>query len=109
MRQTTHIVVSLQYEATHQWAGCNIKEVDFLKHPHRHMFHISCTLPVHHDDRSVEIIQFKRKVLNYLAKYDGDFEWRSCEMIAKELCEVFNLSSCKVLEDGENGALVTQE
>jgi len=32
----------------------------------------------------------------------------SCEMIARELIEHFNLSRCEVSEDGENGAIVTR-
>lgn len=36
------VVVRLQVEGIHQWKDCNIEEVSFLKHPHRHIFYIEC-------------------------------------------------------------------
>ena len=41
--------------------------------------------------------------------YDGEclkFVKMSCEMIAKELLEKFDLTKCEVSEDNENGAIV---
>ena len=34
--------------------------VEFLKHPHRHMFHFKATVSVEHNDRDIEFILFKR-------------------------------------------------
>ena len=102
------IVVNLQYEATHNWPNCDIPEVAYLKHPHRHLFHIKCKAEVNHSDRDLEIIMFKRGVLQHLEeKYAGSFGSQSCEMIALELFILFELTECQVLEDGENGAIVT--
>ncbi|HBH48817.1 MAG TPA: hypothetical protein DDX98_09260 [Bacteroidales bacterium] len=101
----TNIIVNLQYEAIHHWPGCDIPEVSFLKDKHRHIFHICCKREVQHDDRDIEIIMFKRKILKFLqSNYNGDFGSMSCEMIANELAYIFKLSYCSVLEDGENGA-----
>jgi hypothetical protein len=36
-----------------------------------------------------------------------EFGAKSCEMIAIELINEFNLSRCEVNEDNENGAIVT--
>ena len=54
---------------------------------------------------------FKRKVINYLETkyYDATYELcnfknKSCEMIAQELLERFDLTYCAVYEDNENGA-----
>jgi hypothetical protein len=103
----TFITVNLQYEAIHRWEGCNILEVIYLQNYHRHIFHIKCKKEVKHDDRDIEIICFKNEILAYLSKYKGNFENMSCEMIARELVHIFDLSYCEVLEDGENGAEIT--
>lgn len=107
------IVVNLQVEGVHSWPGCDIQEVDYLKHPHRHVFHIKCVKPVTGADREVEIIQFKRSIVQWLYKTFGryqktciDFSGQSCEMIAETIANEFKLFSCQVLEDGENGAMV---
>ena len=104
----TEIVVRLQYEATHSWPECPIEAVKFLKDPHRHIFHIKAYKDVSHSDREIEIIIFKREIMFHLdMNFKGDFGTRSCEDIALYLINEFSLSSCEVLEDGENGARVT--
>lgn len=112
----TTIIVNLQIEALHCWPGAQhiLPEVGFLSNPHRHIFHIECEKEVTHDDRDIEIIMFKKEIINYLYRVSAvslggilDFGAKSCEMIAKDLVENFDLASCKVLEDGENGARVT--
>jgi len=107
----TTIICKLQIEGIHNWQNCPLEEVKFLKDPHRHIFHISCEKEVFHDDRDVEFIMFKRQILKYLKnKYEDNechkFGSMSCEMIAKELINEFNLVSCEVFEDNENGARV---
>lgn len=108
----TNIVVNLTVEGLHFWKTCSIKEVDFLKNTHRHLFYITCKKEVAHDDRDIEIIMFKRRIKEFLKEnYYGDgiilkFGSMSCEMIAKELVQEFNLTYCLVLEDNENGAEV---
>jgi len=110
-----NIVVNLEVDWVHRWKDCPIEEVSFLKDYHRHIFKIKCVKEVSHDDRDVEIIQLKRSIVQYLEKmyYDTDkrtcfFDWKSCEMLAKELLNEFVLVSCEVLEDGENWALVAR-
>jgi hypothetical protein len=56
----------------------------------------------------------KRDIQDYLygTYYDKDKRThflgaKSCEMLAVELIEKFDLSSCEVNEDNENGAVVT--
>lgn len=112
----THVVVKLQILGLHCWRKVNIPNVDFLAHKHRHTFFISCTKQVQHDDRDIEVIQFKEQIEEYLLRRYRrspestlcDFGEMSCEMIAKELLYAFQLNSCSVLEDNENGAVITQ-
>jgi hypothetical protein len=109
----TNIVVSLQIEGVHHWPECPIDEVNFLKYPHRHVFHIKCKKEVQHNDRDIEIIQLKRRIQFHLSNAFGsgyknangcDFGRMSCEDIADLLVESFQLNYCSVLEDNENGA-----
>jgi hypothetical protein len=111
----TYVIVKLQVDGLHNWpqAGQYFKEVDFLSHPHRHMFHVEAKKEVYHDDRDVEFIMFKRDVEAFLFDkfYDSerrshDFGSMSCEMIAKEIMEEFECQSVTVWEDNENGATI---
>ena len=110
----TEVYCTLQVEGTHNWPGCPFDEVDYLRVPHRHVFHIKAYKEVFHDDRDVEFIMLKHQ----LQRYFNDLYWQpgpnlcefgamSCEMIARNLIERFDLSRCEVSEDNENGAIVT--
>lgn len=110
----TEVYCSLQVEGTHCWPACPFDEVAYLRDPHRHMFHIKAYTTVNHDDRDVEFIMLKHTIEYYLKKkyYHSTqkmcvFGAMSCEMIARELIELFDLSRCEVSEDGENGAILT--
>jgi hypothetical protein len=110
------VYCTLEIEGTHCWPACPFEEVAYLRDPHRHMFHIKAFKPVTHSDRDVEFIMLKHKIKEYLTRTYLDlnqhlcvFGAKSCEMIAEELIVVFDLSSCEVSEDGENGAVVTRE
>lgn len=109
---TTNIIVKLQYEATHNWPKVaevlpDLPEIHFLQYPHRHIFHITMEKAVSHSDRDVEIILFKRQVLNHLQQeFNGELDNWSCEMLAEYLLGLFGCTSVEVLEDNENGAKV---
>ena len=107
----TNIIVRFEFEGIHQWKECPIEEVSFLKHPHRHIFHVVAKKTVTHDDRDIEIIQLKRKMLRFFSahKIPAELGDASCEMIAKAFIKAFNLCYCSVLEDNENGAEVWAE
>jgi len=102
------IVIKFQWEGIHNWPDCDISEVSFLKHPHRHIFHITCYKEISHNNRDIEIIMLKRDMINFLNIQfkDGELESRSCEDLAEMLLTKYNLESCEVLEDGENGAKI---
>lgn len=109
----TLVVIRLIIEGVHKWEGCNIPEVSYLANEHRHLFHFKATKGVEHPDRDIEIVQLQHDIKAYLEHtyFDNEkrlcnFGSRSCEMLAAELCDIFELASCEVLEDGENGAIV---
>lgn len=108
MRYLTSIVVKLQFEGIHSWPSCDLADVAFLAAKHRHLFHITATKRVE-KDRGIEIIMLKREIQSYLAEQYPDRELgsMSCEALATELLDRFGLDQCAVLEDGENGAVVS--
>lgn len=116
---TSEVYCTLEVEGIHNWPGCPFDEVAYLRVPHRHMFHIKAYKLVTHSDRDVEFIMLKRQIKEYLVNAYADrdnenmlmcfFGAMSCEMIAQELIEKFELSRCEVSEDGENGAILTVE
>ena len=109
----TNIVVKLQVEGIHNWPEARIKipQMGFLSSLHRHIFFITAKKVVSHNERDVEIIMFKREIFDYLQRnyFDKDlsccnFGPRSCETLAQDLLEAYDLQYCEVLEDNENGA-----
>jgi len=109
-----HVFCTLQVEGIHQWSECPLEEVEYLRHPHRHLFHVKAILEVTHSNRDVEFIVLKHDIGAYINLKYFDSGWNlcnfgnmSCEMIAKDLLIQFDLTSCEVSEDGENGAIVS--
>lgn len=107
------IIVNLQVEGVHCWKECPIKEVSYLKDIHRHVFFITVEKVVSHNERDIEIIQFKKKINDYLTKafYSQskgllNFENMSCESIAEQILNKFSCQMVQVLEDNENGAKI---
>ena len=88
-------------------------EKSYLKKYHRHVFHIIAATYGTHSDRDVEFIKLSHDIRSFLSsRYFNSqyqclfFDDRSCEMIAEELVERFDLAWCEVNEDGEGGSLV---
>ena len=107
------IIVKLNIEGLHRWKDCDIEEVMYLKNLHRHLFFIRVIKDVSHNDRDIEIIKFKKSIIDYLNYrwYDDNYKClmfnnMSCENIAKDLYKKFKASLVEVLEDNENGALI---
>ena len=101
MNCTRSIFITFQREGIHCWPDAiQHQGVEFLAHPHRHMFHFKVELEVKHNDREVEFILLKRELSGL------------CEMLAEELVGyVVNHYPCRrlaveVSEDGENGARI---
>ena len=107
------IFITLNVEAIHNWEGCDLPEVKYLSHLHRHHFYIKMYFKVTHDDRDIEFLKMQHQVREYLhANYYSplyklmNFKGMSCEMIAKMLAEKFQKACMiEVSEDNENGAI----
>ena len=76
------------------------------------MFHFKVCLEVFHDDRDVEFIQFKRWLERLYSDGFLQLDYKSCEMIARELHEKIFVNfpdrkvKIEVSEDGENGCIM---
>ena len=103
------IWVIFQKEGIHKYPDAP-EGVEFLKYPHRHIFHFKVELEVFHDDRDVEFILFKRELEKLFADGTLQLDYKSCEMIADDLAFYIQAKYPKrdlvitVSEDGENGA-----
>lgn len=90
--------------ATNDW-----DDVSFLGHPHRHIFHFRVWIEVHHNDRDIEFIQFKRWLEGLYNAHTLELDYQSCEMIADQLAERIQSKypgrwlKISVAEDNENG------
>ncbi len=110
-RYDRYIIIKFQFPAIHNWEKCNIEEVDFLKYPHRHIFHGKARAWVFHNNRQIEFISLKRKVEKYITEKYRDKELInvSCEMIAEDISNKFEeLFMVEIYEDNENGGGVVE-
>lgn len=116
MKRQKFIFVTFQKEGIHCYPDAPAG-VEFLKHPHRHMFHFRVDIEVFHNDRDIEFILFKRELeARYRVESVGwsdllDIHHKSCEMLADDLAEYIETKypgrnlKIEVSEDGENGAV----
>ena len=111
----TEVFFRLQLEGLHFWPGATeLPEVAYLANPHRHVFHVSGTHAVTHDDRDVEFIMVQHQVREAFKQFWDDdlllynFGKMSCEAIGSWLMTLFPFTSIEVSEDGENGARLTR-
>jgi len=105
---TRFVTFTTSFEGVHRWQDAP-ERVGFLRHTHRHVFHVEGKKTVSHGNRDVEFITLKHEVEQWLAKrwdyVDGIAQMgqMSCEMAAEEIANEFGLAECIVTEDGENG------
>lgn len=107
------IKVQNNFEGFHAWPKAP-KEVDFLRNKHRHIFYVTATIEVLHNDRELEffIVQrFIKKIIE--TKILGKPELRrSCEDIAETILDYLEakyrgrMISVEVSEDRENSSVV---
>lgn len=104
----TCVIVRFSFESLHRWAGAPPGSTEwYLVNFHRHMFHVEARKEVSHNDRDIEFIGMRRHMLEVCRNKWGEVpHGDSCEMIAEFLVVMFELHSCAVFEDGENGAEV---
>jgi hypothetical protein len=103
-----YIIVRTQFEALHNWPDVVIPEVEFLKDPHRHVFHVKMKWEVEGLDREKEFILLRRNIDQWIREnWESRYlKGMSCEMIAVRLMDQFEACFVEVNEDGENGAEV---
>ena len=108
MQKQKFIWVTFQKEGIHKYPDAP-DGVEFLKYPHRHIFHFRVELEVFHDDRDVEFILLKRELERLYNKGTLQLDYKSCEMMADDLFEYIEKEYpdrdviIEVSEDGENG------
>jgi len=123
MRPKKMIWVTFQKEGIHKYPAAltdptlatgDKYDVSFLGYPHRHIFHFRVWIGVHHNDRDIEFIQFKRWLEEL---YNGDqavlqLDYKSCEMMSDDLYDIIAKKYpnreiwIEVSEDGENGSFI---
>lgn len=107
MKKKLEVIAGCRVVGFHRWEGA-AGRFEYLASRHRHEFVITCCKPVGGADREIEVNDLKEDVEQYLIDAYGwpcEFGGMSCEQIALELCEKFELSECRVLEDGLCGAV----
>ena len=108
------IEVSCNFEAVHHYPNAP-DEVAFLRHPHRHIFHVKTRIEIFHDDRDLEFILVKRAIQKFISDNLSELNHMSCEMIANTIAWFVHNEYCQnrrrririsVFEDNENGAVM---
>ena len=109
------IFVTFEKEGVHKYPAAltdpELVDVSFLGYPHRHKFCFVVTIDVHHDDRDIEFILFKRWLEGLYDDSILDLDFKSCEMISDDLAEMIEAKYpgrnfiISVSEDNENGSI----
>ena len=108
------IFVTFRKEGIHQYPDAP-EGVEFLKHPHRHMFHFRVVIDVLHDDKEIEFILFKREIERLYSEGTLELDYKAYEMMADDLAVYIykkyphRAFIITVSEDGENGAICTYQ
>lgn len=103
------IWVTFQKEGIHKYPDAP-EGVEFLRYPHRHMFHFRVDIEVFHDDRDIEFILFKRELENLYNQDILQLDYKSCEMMSDDLYEYIQEKYpnrqviIEISEDKENGS-----
>lgn len=114
------IFVTTSFAGWHAWPGAPAGRA-YLAVAHRHLFEVTVSVPVAHDDRDIEfhdLLDVVKEAVDAISEWMADFNdpvsW-SCEELAIKIGHsvgmALELSSVRVevSEDGENGASVTME
>jgi len=105
------IVITTKFPAVHCWPNSPEGPVEFLKYPHRHLFHVTVKWRVLHNNRELEFLTQKDNVEQFISEnyWNQNIGTRSCETIAEEIMKEFGAQFVSVYEDGENGAEITND
>jgi hypothetical protein len=109
-----YVEAQITIAGMHRWINAPL-ELHHLRYEHRHLFVIRAIKQVDHGDRETEFQLLGARIEGWLSdnfpRTPGlpntlAFGGRSCEALAEMILHQFNLWSCSVHEDGENGAHV---
>lgn len=106
------VILDFEIEGFHHYPNAP-KEVDFLRHPHRHLFQIRVGYDVTDLNREKEIFIQQAYLEEYFGECYGHpayFDDMSCEMIADDLLNFIKYDGgqwVEVFEDGKGGAKVS--
>ncbi len=113
------ITVKAEKAGFHCWPNAP-KEVEFLRHKHRHLFKVEAEIQVYTDDRELEFFIVQKQLNHILDEiFAENLRNLSCEMIAEKVqtklkkrfpreFESRNIN-VRVLEDGENGVYLVDK
>lgn len=111
------ITCNTSFEGIHCWPDAP-EEVKYLRDPHRHIFKVTVTIDVKHNDREIEFIMVKHHVDRWI-RLQCDFRGiyrmgsNSCEDTAELIIQWIESRwphrkvSVSVFEDGENGCTLS--
>ncbi len=107
------IFLRFTHEALHSYPQAS-GPTEYLKYPHRHLFHFEIQMEVFHDNREVEFLQLRNQVKDFIKDtYGYNFYSNSCEMVARNVLNflISNYGDDRnyriiVSEDNENGAIL---
>ncbi len=104
------VVIRTSFTAVHCWPECPYEDVNYLRNPHRHEFHVTVKFDVSYNDRDIEFIRAKEEIDKHLRTnyHCKDLGRMSCEDIANEIMNKFGACFVSVFEDNENGAEIEQ-
>lgn len=106
------IYVTFRKRGLHRYADAPA-EVDYLAHPHRHIFWFKVSIEVRHNDRDIEFHLFQDWLESLYDARTLGLDGRSCEMMAEELYGRITerypgrAVEIDISEDGENGAVLS--
>lgn len=108
------IKIRTDFEGFHRYpdAGEIDPRIKFLESPHRHTFKVEVKIAVTHLDRELEFFLVKWALQDFIGT--GDFDFKSCEMIAEDILEQHLIPSygadryyeIVVSEDGESDGII---
>jgi hypothetical protein len=111
------IVVRTNFVAFHKYriAGEIDPSIKFLENIHRHNFHVTVKIQVHHDDRELEFFLVKKGIEDWIGENlsNKTFE-SSCEMFAEKILKEYlfftyggnRMYTITVSEDGESDGII---
>lgn len=112
-KEKSFIKVRTEFEGFHYYpnAGLIDSKIKFLENEHRHLFKVEIKISVTHLDRELEFFLVKWALQDYIKS--GNQNYRSCEMIAKDILDNHLLPTygnryyeVTVSEDGESDGII---